>query len=154
MGKGREIILAIDQGTTGSRAVVIDAAHNPASIEALCQTLQPVKTNRRLCIFASSRDKDCAELLRVLDKHFDEFMLTAYQDNPRAIPIEELAEMASEILTHPFSLSASPAEAMQRALTDASSSGLICATGSFFLAAEVEQFWRTSHDEAYGTKLT
>ncbi|MEE8572821.1 MAG: FGGY family carbohydrate kinase, partial [Gemmatimonadota bacterium] len=26
MGKGREVVLAIDQGTTGSRALVIDAA--------------------------------------------------------------------------------------------------------------------------------
>ncbi len=134
--------------------VVIDAAHNPASIEALCQTLQPIKTKRRLCIFASSRDKDCAELLRILDKHFDEFLLTAYQENPRAISTEELAEMASVILTHPFSLSASPEEAIKKALSDVSPSDFICATGSFFLAAEMEQFWRASHDEAYGTKLT
>ncbi len=132
--------------------IVIDAAHNPASIEALCQTLQPIKADRRLCIFASSRDKDCAELLRTLDKHFDEFFLTAYQENPRAISTEELSEMAAEILTRPFSLPASPAEAMQRALTDASSNDLICATGSFFLAAEIEQFWRTSHSQRHDSK--
>ena len=127
-----------------SPIIVIDAAHNPASMQALCQTLQPLKANRRRCLFSTSRDKDCPELLRILDKHFDEFFLTAFQDNPRAVSTQQLTKLAREILTHPFTVCANPEEALHRALLETTTNDLICATGSFFLAAEVEQCWNAS----------
>ncbi len=122
--------------------LIIDAAHNPASIQALCETLEPVPARKKICLFASSRDKDCAELLRVLDHLFDEFILTAYQENPRAIPIEDLEVIAQRILTTPFTTSPNPTSTLQQALTSASSQDLICATGSFFLAAEIGKAWK------------
>lgn len=128
----------------GERPIVlIDAAHNPASIEALCKTLQAHPAEHRLCVFASSRDKDCAELMRILDNSFDQFILCAYQKNPRSIPIDELANIASNVLTKPFEVVADPESAMLAAINAASTDDLICATGSFFLAAEVEEWWRS-----------
>lgn len=122
--------------------VIVDAAHNPASIAALCETLRDLPQSHKVCVFASSRDKDCVELLRILDGTFSHFLLTAYQENPRAIPIEELGSLAESVLSHSFELLPNPESAMQRAIESACDGSLICATGSFFLAAEVEAWWR------------
>ncbi|MDA7503496.1 bifunctional folylpolyglutamate synthase/dihydrofolate synthase [Planctomicrobium sp.] len=122
--------------------IVIDAAHNPASIQALCDTLHPNRANRKFCVFASSRDKDCAELLNILNTSFDEFILCSYQKNPRSLSLEELKNIANGILTKPFQMSETPESAMETALDLASNEDLVCATGSFFLAAEVEEWWR------------
>lgn len=122
-------------------SVVIDAAHNPASIAALCQTLKPMQAAKRICVFGSSRDKDCAELLRLLDQTFDEFVLTAYSENPRAIPVHELEQLAQGILQRPFVTAASPEVALRRALSAATTEDLVCITGSFFLAAEAQKWW-------------
>src|SRR5262249_28964526 len=61
--------------------VVLDCAHNDASIQALVDTLRqsfpaPIPTNgsarggRRLLVFASSSDKDVPGILRTLGPHF------------------------------------------------------------------------------------
>jgi dihydrofolate synthase/folylpolyglutamate synthase len=119
--------------------VIADAAHNDASIEALLDTLQATPAGRRVLIFASSRDKDAADMLRRLDRGFDHFILTRYVHNPRAIPLEDLATVAAEVLTRPFETAPSPQAAWDRAQTVAGPGDLICATGSFFLASEVRE---------------
>ena len=54
-------------------AVVLDAAHNVASIEALVETLrESFSAGRRLLIFATTHDKDIRGMLQVLLDHFDE----------------------------------------------------------------------------------
>lgn len=81
-----------------SPTVVLDAAHNVASIAALLETLRECFPKRkRWLIFATSRDKPAEQMLRQLRTAFDEIVLTRYQNNPRAVPITELAELlASE----------------------------------------------------------
>ncbi len=119
--------------------VIADAAHNDASIEALLDTLQRTRAARRVLIFASSRDKDAADMLQRLDRGFDHIILTRYVHNPRAIPLEDLAAVAAEVLTRPFETTPSPQAAWDRAQATAGPDDLICATGSFFLAAEVRE---------------
>ena len=69
-------------------AVVLDVAHNVASAEALVDALQTsFDALRRTLIFAASRDKDVAGIVRVLLPHFQEVILTEFQENPRAVPV-------------------------------------------------------------------
>jgi dihydrofolate synthase/folylpolyglutamate synthase len=124
--------------------VIVDAAHNVASIAALCQTLRGVGTGRRILIFASSRDKDAAGMLRLLLPEFDEILLTRYIHNPRARDPEELLALAEQELaqirvsTPPHcQATTSPTAAWQEAQTLAGDNALVCITGSFFLAAEL-----------------
>jgi dihydrofolate synthase/folylpolyglutamate synthase len=119
--------------------VIADAAHNDASIDALLDTLQGTPAARRVLIFASSRDKDAADMLRRLDRGFDHVILTRYVHNPRAIPLEDLSAVAADVLTWPFETAPSPQAAWDRARAAAGPDDLICATGSFFLAAEVRE---------------
>ncbi|MEQ9069000.1 MAG: cyanophycin synthetase, partial [Gimesia chilikensis] len=71
--------------------VVLDTAHNGASIQALVDTLSAgFSEPDRVLIFAVTRDKDVQEMLRTLLPHFQTVILTQYLSNPRRIPAEEL----------------------------------------------------------------
>lgn len=147
-----------------SPTVVLDAAHNVASIAALLETLRECFPKRkRWLIFATSRDKPAEQMLRQLRTAFDEIVMTRYQHNPRAVPIEQLTEMLnssdtgspwhrrSRILgfqpknhgqdarvTGPqVHQIATPADAWDFVRARAQSEDLVCITGSFFLAAEI-----------------
>ena len=132
--------------------LVVDAAHNVASAQALSETLKSVQARKRVCIFSSSRDKDVAEILRILSPSFDHFVLTSYQTNPRAISLRDLEELASKVLTGSFETAKDPEDALTHVLEIAEPEDLICATGSFFLAAEVENIWRTNFSNPSDTK--
>ena len=58
--------------------VVLDAAHNTASIEALIATLgESFRPSRRWLVFATSQDKDSRGMLQLLLPCFDEVFLTS-----------------------------------------------------------------------------
>ena len=120
--------------------VVVDAAHNVASIAALLEVLrESYSTGRRSLVFATSRDKDARGMLRLLLPAFDHVTLTRYQDNPRGMPPEELDALARELGSKQHRVASDPATAWQAASTDAQPDDLIVATGSFFIAAEVRR---------------
>lgn len=68
--------------------VILDAAHNPDSIAAFLTTLnqQTSRQQFRILIFASSQDKDAAQMLSQVCSEFDLILLTQFQKNPRAFP--------------------------------------------------------------------
>ncbi|MGE0756456.1 MAG: folylpolyglutamate synthase/dihydrofolate synthase family protein [Pirellulaceae bacterium] len=125
--------------------VILDTAHNVASIAALVHTLQQwFSPTHRLYIFAASRDKDVPGMLRYLLPAADTVVFTAFQNNPRAVPPETLLAQARDLVDPsgapgtPLLLAAAiPAAAWQLARLHARTDGLVCITGSFFLAAEM-----------------
>ena len=119
-------------------AVVLDAAHNVASVEALVETLEEsFSARRRLLIFAVSGDKDVRGMLRFLCGHFDEIYCTRYSSNARAVPPEELQRLAEELSGRRCSAFDDAAAAWNAARSAATAEDLVCITGSFFLAAEI-----------------
>lgn len=124
--------------------VIVDTAHNVASIEALCRTLHGSPARPRVLVFASSKDKDVRGMLRLLLPEFDEVVLTRYVNNPRSRSPEKLNELATEELrslalkTPPrIHHAMEPLAAWRLAEELAGNDGLVCITGSFFLAAEL-----------------
>ena len=117
--------------------VIVDAAHNEASIEALIETLQSVSARRRTLVFGTSRDKDAAAMLRRVVGEFDQVILTQYLSNPRALPVDDLARIGASLPLRRFESAATPAAAWRSALEGSQAEDLVCVTGSFFLAAEV-----------------
>lgn len=122
--------------------VVIDTAHNVASIEALALTLRGTAARRRVLVFACSKDKDAAGMLRLLLPEFQEVVLTRYVNNPRARSPDQLVPMAEELATglalQPrLHMATDPEGAWRLALDLAGDDTLVCITGSFFLAAEL-----------------
>lgn len=126
--------------------VVLDAAHNVASAEALMLTLSESFTaRRRLLVFATAQDKDAAGMLRVLGERFDEVIITSYRDNPRAMPAAQLGEIAREVLGAnssekiPITVCNDPTAAWEHLRTRVEPGDLVCCTGSFFIAADLRR---------------
>ncbi|MCA9027813.1 MAG: bifunctional folylpolyglutamate synthase/dihydrofolate synthase [Planctomycetaceae bacterium] len=120
-----------------SPLVIVDAAHNDGSVNCLIDTLRDAASGKRVLIFATSKDKDTHGLLAQLGDHFDRVILTQFVGNPRSVPIETLVRIAAEVLTIPYETATDPTAAWQLASQSLTPNDMICATGSFFLAAEM-----------------
>jgi dihydrofolate synthase/folylpolyglutamate synthase len=120
--------------------VVVDAAHNVASIEALLRVLQEsFSVGRRLLVFATTHEKDVRGMLDRLLRRFDEVIVTRYLNNPRAVSAEELQSVALDLTGRRYHVCPGPAEAWSEVCSLATPDDLICVTGSFFLAAEMRE---------------
>jgi dihydrofolate synthase / folylpolyglutamate synthase len=135
--------------------VVVDAAHNWASADALLRTLDQEFSfaSRRILIFAATRDKDVAGMLRLLLPGFDSVVLTQYQTNPRGVPLEELRSLVHATCRYDCHTSADAASAVRLASCLACGDDLICVTGSFFIAAEVREILVDRESGAGGLSL-
>jgi dihydrofolate synthase/folylpolyglutamate synthase len=118
--------------------VIVDAAHNWEAIAALLRTLDECfVARRRILVFAATRDKDVAGMLRQLLPHFDTVIVTCFQNNPRHVPVESLVQTAWGLSDQPLHVASDPPAAWKLARRFASPDDLICITGSFFIAAEM-----------------
>jgi dihydrofolate synthase/folylpolyglutamate synthase len=126
---------------------IIDSAHNPASIQAGLEAVADHFPGQPLTVvFAASRDKDWREMLEMLMRHSQRLILTSYRENPRGLPIDELVKGTELILCSEerppirppaIESSSDPVYAWHEARRTTSEQGLLLATGSFFLAAEI-----------------
>lgn len=134
--------------------VLLDVAHNLASIEALLETLQSEFPGRnRTGIFAFSRDKDQVGMLRMLLPAFQRVILTRFVENPRATPTEQLLDMASGLVkeagwTVALETAETPAEAWSKVAAHLGPQDLCVAAGSVFLVAELRGIFQTTPENA------
>jgi dihydrofolate synthase / folylpolyglutamate synthase len=119
--------------------VIVDAAHNDSSIQALLETISGIPARRRHLIFGTSRDKDVDAMLQLLSGQFDEVVLTRYVSNPRAHAVDLLADAAQNRDFRGFATRPDPPSAWELVEARAHDDDLICVTGSFFLAAEFRE---------------
>jgi dihydrofolate synthase/folylpolyglutamate synthase len=91
---------------------------------------------RRTLVFGTTKDKDMEAQLRSLIPLFDVIVATRYIENARAIPPEDVAATVFELSGRTALLTNDPAEALEAARRATAPEGLICVTGSLFLAAE------------------
>lgn len=125
--------------------VMLDIAHNSASIEALVSTLGNLESwrisSKKVLILAISKDKKYREMLEKLVDHFDIIIFTRFQNNPRCRPPEQLMDLARQLAQkasrQPYlTIAADPKQACTEALELAGSSGFVCVAGSAYLIAE------------------
>ncbi len=128
--------------------VVLDAAHNVASIEALLETLDTCfAPSPRLLVFATTREKDIAGMLSRLLDHFETVVLTRYLNNPRGVPVAEVFAIAEQLLgadaaTRRCLIADTPADAWELLRRRVTPEHLVCVAGSFFIAAEMRPLLR------------
>lgn len=81
--------------------VLLDAAHNPHGLTASAAAVRESFTFAKLnLVVGILREKDAAEMLRVLAEEYSEFELEvwcSHSRSPRAIPPQELAEIAADM---------------------------------------------------------
>jgi dihydrofolate synthase/folylpolyglutamate synthase len=118
--------------------LVVDGAHNVASAEALAETLRTCfPPCRRTLVFGTTRDKDLRGQLRALLPAFDTLVATCYVENPRSVRPEDVAAAIRELDGRAAHIAADPADALAIARRTTPTTGLVCFTGSLFLAAEI-----------------
>lgn len=117
---------------------VADAAHNEASAAAVATALlDEFPAEKRVLIFAASCDKEVEKIAEKLFPTFQTIVLTQFIGNPRSISPDDLEYRVAEFATGNVLSAANPTVAVAIARQQAGPNDLICATGSFYLAAEV-----------------
>lgn len=128
----------------GEPTIVLDTAHNPASARALVEALAEMpKASRRTLVISISHDKDVARIVEELVPHFDRFIVTKYQDNPRAVDTDTLAQVVRTAIGNTpgqVCVSPTPHDAWQNICQTAIPQELVCIAGSFYLTAEMRRF--------------
>jgi dihydrofolate synthase/folylpolyglutamate synthase len=121
---------------THQREMVLDVAHNPAGAWALRSALSENFAGRALTfVFAALRDKAIPEIAEILFPIAEQVVVTQVH-NPRAATTDELLQAASRTGALMYAEDRVPA-ALARAREISKPEGLIVATGSIFLVAEV-----------------
>jgi dihydrofolate synthase / folylpolyglutamate synthase len=134
--------------------VIMDIAHNLASMIALAETLlelpEFVDSRRKFLILAISKDKDALSMLEKILPHFDQVIFTTFSCNPRARDPHELLNFAEKIqqLTSQsaesgqlpkYQICESSDQAWALASSQATQDDFICIAGSVFLVADLRQ---------------
>ncbi len=117
---------------------LLDGAHNPHGIEALAESLPEIaKPGQRIVAVVSILDdKDVSAMLRMLGSLCDALVVTASQ-NPRALPPPTLQSLVGQLGGPPVEAIRSPVEALARARELAGPEGVVVATGSIYLIADL-----------------
>lgn len=138
----------------GNPTIILDAAHNPDSVLSVVRVLQGAEwMNRpRSLVFAASADKDARSMLQIVLPHFDEVVFTRFLGNPRSLAPEQLQAFADSLDPSISGCTRlhradNPQDAMQVARGLAGSNGVICVTGSLFLAAEVRSLLMQNREQ-------
>ena len=118
---------------------LLDGAHNPEGMAALAEALDdPFAAGRRpvIAVISILDDKDAAGMLSMLLPRCDGLVLTASQ-NPRALPPPTLQSLAGQLGGPPCQVIRDPRAALERARELAGPDGLVVATGSIYLVADL-----------------
>ena len=117
---------------------MLDGAHNPDGIAALVESLPELRAGlgRLIVVVSILDDKDAAGMLRALLSACDGAVFTSSR-NPRALPPPTLQSLAGQLGGPPSEVVGDPRAAVARARALAGSDGLVLATGSIYLVADL-----------------
>jgi len=121
--------------------VVVDGAHNAASLDAMLRAIgQHIPYDSMVIIFGCCADKDVAGMLERIAAGADKVIFTRVNNIRSADPnelaaryVEQYGKMAQVVQTLPDAL-----DIANRAVTK---EDLICITGSFYLVGEAKKFF-------------
>ena len=117
---------------------LLDGAHNPDAMLALAESLPEIVGghDRLVAVVSILDDKDAAAMLAVLLPACDAIVLTSSQ-NPRALPPPTLQSLARQLGGPSSVLVRDPRAALVRARALAGPGGVVLATGSLYLVADL-----------------
>ena len=117
--------------------VIADGAHTRASIEALIEILDArtrAGTAGLVAVVSVTRGKDATRVLSPLVRRADTVVTTAAEAS-RSVPAAELARTLEALHPHAEAVCVdTPDEAMRTAIDAAGRDGVVCATGSMYMA--------------------
>lgn len=120
----------------GRPPVLLDGAHNPAALRALCALLQGWPMQRAV-VAACMADKQLEKMVPLMED-LGEYLFLTNIDSPRAAPAVELARYARR---NPAVIP-DPHAALQAAIQQVGRDGLVIVGGSFYLAGALRPWLR------------
>ena len=119
--------------------IIIDAAHNAASIKALIHAIgQHIPYDSMIVIFGCNTDKDIRGMLTQLQYGADKVVFTR-SNSPKAVYPQDLADMYTEICGKMCQTAITVTEAVRIARSAISREDLICIAGSFYLVGQAKE---------------
>jgi dihydrofolate synthase/folylpolyglutamate synthase len=117
---------------------LVDGAHNPEGMAALTESLPEIVAgrDRLVAVVSVLDDKDAAGMLASLLRHCHAVVFTSSQ-NPRALPPPTLQSLARQLHGPPSEVVRDPHAAVSRARELAGPGGVVLATGSIYLVADL-----------------
>jgi len=117
---------------------LLDGAHNPDGMRALAESLPELAAGHDpvIAVVSILDDKDAAGMLAALRRVCDGLVVTSSR-NPRALPPPTLQSLVRQLGGPSAEVVADPREAVGRARELAGSAGLVIATGSLYLIADL-----------------
>jgi dihydrofolate synthase/folylpolyglutamate synthase len=121
-----------------SPLTLLDGAHNPDGMAALAESLPELRAghDRLVAVVSILDDKDVAGMLSALLPCADELVVTASR-NPRALPPPTIQSLAQQLDGPPSEIVRDPRAAVRRARELAGPEGVVLATGSIYLVADL-----------------
>jgi dihydrofolate synthase/folylpolyglutamate synthase len=138
-GAAAETVVPGRLEAVGERPLTLfDGAHNPSGAHALADSLPKVFGSRRprVAVVGVLEDKDAAGMLEPLLPHLDQVVFTR-PANPRSLSPATLVTLAEKLGGPPVETVAGPQAALARARELAGSDGVVLATGSIYLIADL-----------------
>jgi len=124
--------------------VVVDGAHNAASIDAMMRAIgQHIPYDSMIVIFGCCADKDIPGMLQRITSGADKVIFTKI-DSVRTADPEELAARYIEQYGKMAQVAPTLKDALDIAYRAATREDLICITGSFYLVGEAKRLFSSS----------
>ena len=122
--------------------VIIDGAHNAASVQALFRGIgQHIPYDSMVVIFGCNCDKDIDGMLEQISLGADKVIFTRSRNNPKAADPMELSNLYTERYGKMAQVADSFSHAMEIAERAITREDLIAVTGSFYLIGEAKQYF-------------
>ncbi len=117
---------------------LLDGAHNPDGMAALAESLPAITAahDPAIGVISILDDKDAAGMLAKLLPTCDALIFTSSQ-NPRALPPPTLQSLSRQLHGPPSEIVRDPRAAVTRARELAGEGGIVIATGSIYLVADL-----------------
>ncbi len=115
--------------------IILDGAHNVASIKALRETIRKIYNKKVLLVFSCLSGKDIKGMLKAIKSIVEKIYPTEIS-YIRKMPIDEIRKTILEIGIEMAETTCVIEKDIKNAVKDASSSDIIIVTGSFYLVGE------------------
>lgn len=125
---------------SNSPLVILDASHNPESIQALANFIQKNLKNKKLtALFGMFSDKDVDTSLKIIGNYFEK-MIVVKSNNPRAMEVESLKKIADKYNKHVLAYE-NFEEGLKFAVSSLSESDGLIIFGSFTVVSSAKKLF-------------
>ncbi len=132
------------QPIMASPLVVLDGAHSPVSMEALCQTLrESFRYDQAIFIVSIMKDKNLTTIGNIVSNTANTVIATEVSDNPRVTSAETIRDAWAGVCKK-ITACPNPEKAIGQALAAASPTDLICITGSLYLVGQALEIFKSN----------